>query len=57
VKIKKSGPKQLYKVVRSINPKTKRQNQMIYCRRCPFKVNKLGNMKDHIKMHTMEEPF
>lgn len=47
----------LYKVVKVLNSSTNRRNQVIQCRLCAYKATKLGNMKDHIRTHTNEEPF
>jgi len=49
--------KKLYEIQRFINPVTKRVNQTIYCKLCPYKGSKLGNVVDHIRIHTMEEPY
>jgi len=46
-----------YIMVKKFNRDTNRMNQILHCKQCKLKFTKLCNMKDHIRIHSKEEPF
>ena len=60
VRIHKDDPIRNWKLYRSIkivNQKTKRLNQLLICNLCSYQQRRLSSMKDHVRVHTGEEPF